>query len=102
MSDAMGGQAAQYCRQRMQFAFAANQLVGRFSEEVITEIPGLQETRGQRFERRRQASASDPPWEEENEPRRKKGSRRSHDHKREKKGKDKKKDRKHDYKRSRK
>jgi hypothetical protein len=98
----MGGQAAQYCRQRMQFAFAANQHVGRFSEEVFSDIPGLQETSSDIFERRRQASASDPPGEEEKEPRRKEGSRSSHDHKREKKGKDKKKDRKHDYKRSRK
>ena len=86
----------------MQFAFAANQHVGRFSEEVYTDIPGLQETSSQRFEKRRQASASNSPGEEEKEPRRKEGSRRSHDHKREKKGKDKKKDRKHDYKRSRK
>ena len=39
--------------------------------------------------------------EEEKEPRWKKGSQRSHDQEREVKGKVKKKDRKHDYKRSR-
>jgi hypothetical protein len=100
----MGGQAAQYCRQRMQFAFAANQHVGRFSEEVFTDIPGLQETSGDRFERRRQASASasNSSREEVNKPRKKKSGKGSHDHKRERKGKDRKKDRKHDYKRSRK
>jgi hypothetical protein len=42
----------------MQFAFAANQHVGRFSEEVFLDIPGLQETSGERFDRRRLASAS--------------------------------------------
>jgi len=101
-SDALGGQAAQYCRQRMQFAFAANQHVGRFSEEVFSDIPGLQETSGDRSEKRRQASASSSSGEEVKKPSKKKSGKGSHDHKREKKGKDKKKDRKHYFKRSRK
>jgi hypothetical protein len=71
-----------------------------FSEEVLIDILGLQETSGSIFERRRQASASDSLGEEEKEPRNKKGNQRSHDQKMENKGKDKKKDRKHYHRRS--
>ena len=60
----------------------------------------MQESSGERFDRRRQRHASDPPGEEEKQPRRESGSQRSHDLKREK-GKDKKRGRKHN-KRSRK
>ena len=85
----------------MQFAFAANQHVGRFPEDIYASIPGMQESSGERFDRRRQRPASDPPGEEEKQPRSKSGSERSHELKREKKGKDKRKGRKHN-KRSRK
>ena len=60
----------------------------------------MQDSRGERFDRRRKRPAYDPP-EEEKQPRRKSGSQRSRDLKREKKGKDKKRGRKHN-KRSRK
>ena len=69
--------------------------------QVYAGIPDMQESSGERFDRRRQRPASDPPGEEEKQPRRKTGSHRSHDLKREKKGKDKKRGRKHN-KRSRK
>ena len=63
----------------------------------------MQESSGEKFDRRRKRPASEPLGEEEKQPRRKSGSQRSHDHdlKREKKGKDKKRGRKHN-KRSRK
>jgi hypothetical protein len=37
----------------MQFAFAANQHVGRFPEDVYADIPGMQESSGERVDRRR-------------------------------------------------
>ena len=69
--------------------------------QVYAGIPDTQESRGERFDRRRKRPASDPPGEEEKQPRRKSGSQRSYEFKREKKAKDKKRGRKHN-KRSRK
>jgi hypothetical protein len=36
----------------MQFAFAANQHVGRFPEDVYADIPGMKESSDERFDRR--------------------------------------------------
>ena len=58
-------------------------------------IPDMQESSGERFDWRRKRPASDPPGEEEKQPRRESGSQRSHKLKRKKKGKDKKRGRKH-------
>ena len=69
--------------------------------QVYAGIPYMQESSGEKFDRRHKRPASDPPGEEEKQPRRKSGSQRSHDLKREKKGKDKKRGHKHN-KRSRK
>jgi hypothetical protein len=63
----------------MQFAFTVNQHLGRFSEDVYADVPGLQETSGERFERRHQASVSKSSGEEAKKPRKKKGGKRSHD-----------------------
>ena len=73
----------------------------RMYRQVYALIPDMQESSGERFDRRLKRLASDPREEEEKQPRRKSGSQRSHDLKREKKGKDKKRGRKH-KKRSRK
>ena len=62
----------------------------------------MQDSRGERFDRRRKRPAYDPPEEKEKQPRRKSGSQRGRDFKREKKGKDKRKGRRHNNKRSRK
>ena len=69
--------------------------------QVYAGIPYMQESSGEKFDRRRKRPASKPLGEEEKQPRRKSGSQRSHDSKREQKGKDKKRGRKHN-KRSRK
>ena len=73
----------------------------RMYTQVYAGIPDMQESSGERFYRRRKRPASDPPGEEEKQPRRKSGRQRSHNLKREKKGKDKNRVRKH-HKRSRK
>jgi hypothetical protein len=86
----------------MQFAFTANQHLGRFSEDVYADVPGLQETSGERFESKRQASAYNFSGEEAKKPRKKMGGKISHDQTMEVKGKDKKKDCRHDHKWSRK
>ena len=83
----------------MQFAFAANQHVGRFPEDVYADIPGMQESSGERVDRRRDLPAAIPSSEEK--PRESKSGQGSYEPKREKKGKDKKRGRKHN-KRSRK
>ena len=54
--------------------------------QVYAGIRDMQESRSEIFDRRRKRPASDPPGEEEKQPRRKSGSQRSHDLKREKKG----------------
>ena len=77
----------------MQLAFAANQHVGRFPEDVYADIPGMQESSGERFDRRLDQSAAIPSSEEK--PRESKSGQGSHEPKREKKVKDKKKGRKH-------
>jgi len=69
--------------------------------QVYACIPAMQESSGGRFNRRCQRPASDPSEEEKKQPRRNKGGQKSHDLKREKKGKDKKRGNKHN-KRSRK
>jgi hypothetical protein len=48
----------------MQFAFAANQHVGRFPEDVYADIPGMQESSGERVDRRRDQPAAIPSSEE--------------------------------------
>ena len=69
--------------------------------QVYADIPGMQKSSCERFKSRCQRPASDPSEEEKKQPRRNKGCQKSHDLKREKKGKDKKRGRKHN-KRSRK
>ena len=67
--------------------------MGRFTEDVYADVPGMQESSAERFARRRMQSASD--HSSEGKPRKKKGGQGSHEHKREKKGKDKHRGRKH-------
>ena len=62
--------------------------------QVNAGIPDMLESSGEKFDRRRKRPASDL-LEEEEQPRRKSGSQRSHDLKKEKKLKDKKLGRKH-------
>ena len=38
--------------------------MGRFSEDVFADVPGMQESSAERFDRRREQSASDPSSEE--------------------------------------
>ena len=61
----------------------------------------MQESSGERLDRRWDQPASDPSSEEDKQPREMTGGQGSHEHKREKKGKDKNRGRKH-HKRSRK
>ena len=100
---ALGGNQATYCRQKMQFAFAANQHVGRFADEAYLGKPDAQPLgSGERFERRRREPMQDPPEEEKKEgrgrnPRPHRGNNMKRDEKERKDKKERKRDRKYDH-----
>ena len=105
-AEALGGNQAKYCRQKMQFAFAANQHVGVFADDAYQGKPDAQPIGGgERLERRRRTPMQEPPREEERKEGRDRDShpRRGYPHGNQKRDKkDRKYDRRHDSRRDRK
>ena len=71
MAEDLGGKLAYYCRQKIQFAFAANKHAGRFADFAYVGISDrLPQDSGERLERRRRVPLQEPPKKKEKRERR--------------------------------